>query len=131
MPPLFCRMPVSMKTKNEAVLNRNVQFQNVYRGGKSYVSPLVVTYILSRRKGRIRYGITASRKIGCAAERNRARRVIKAAALKLLPMANGAYDIVFVARATTAGAKSTAVYEILYGQLRKAGVIADEASFLS
>ena len=111
-------------------MNRNAQFQNAYRGGKSYVSPLVVTYVLPRRKGRVRYGITASKKIGCAAKRNRARRVIKAAVFELLPLAEGAYDLVFVARAKTAEAKSTAVYEVLYGQLRKAGVIADEASFL-
>lgn len=118
-------------SKKRAVLNQNVQFQRVYRTGKSFISPLIVSYITPRKRGGIRYGITASKKVGCAAKRNRARRVIKAAVLTLLPLTSGSYDLVFVARKATTDAKSTTVFGILCNHLRKAGVIVDEASFLS
>ena len=107
------------------VLNRNAQFQNAYRNGKSFVSPLVVTYVLPRRRGTVRYGITASKKVGCAVKRNRARRVIKAAATELLPHVLSPCDIVFVARKATAETKSTAVRQVLLSHLRKSGVFSD------
>lgn len=112
-----------MAKKRRAVLNRNFQFQSVYRNGKNFVAPLVVTYVAKRRRGGIRYGITASKKIGGAVERNRARRVVKAAAGEILSQAGGSFDIVFVCRQATVSAKSYQVASILQKHLRKAGVI--------
>lgn len=109
--------------QDNVVLNKNFQFQHIYRKGQSYVHPLVVTYILPKPRGQIRYGITASKKIGCAVERNRARRVIKAAISELLPLVEGAYDLVFVARKATISTKSTKLHNIISLQLKKAGVI--------
>lgn len=105
------------------VLNKNFQFQNVYRKGLSYISPLVVAYVLPRATGQIRYGITTSKKIGCAVERNRARRVIKAALYDLLPKIDGGYDLVFVARKATVVSKSTKVYSELYKHFNRAGIV--------
>lgn len=112
-----------MAKKRRAVLNRNFQFQSVYRNGKNFVAPLVVTYVAKRRRGGIRYGITVSKKIGGAVERNRARRVVKAAAGEILSQAGGSFDIVFVCRQATVSAKSYQVASILQKHLRKAGVI--------
>lgn len=114
-----------MRNKNQkyTVLNRNFQFQQVYRKGFSFVSPFVVTYILPRQGDAVRYGITASKKIGCAVERNRARRVIRSAFSSLLPDINGAYDFVFVARKATVAAKSTRLCAVITEQLKKAGII--------
>lgn len=52
----------------------------------------------------IRYGITASRKVGNAVARNRAKRRLRAAAREVLP-GSGArgYDLVLIARAATIG----------------------------
>lgn len=50
-------------------------------------------------------GITSSKKIGKAYQRNRARRVIRAAYAQLAPRLNGNYDIVFVARSATCSVK--------------------------
>lgn len=112
-----------MLKKETVVLNKNFQFQQVYRRGQSLVSPFVVTYILPRKGGMLRYGITASKKIGTAVARNRARRVIKAALVPLLPLVEGTYDLVFVARKATIAAKSTKLHTVLSNQFLKAGII--------
>ncbi|NMA07023.1 MAG: ribonuclease P protein component [Ruminococcaceae bacterium] len=104
-------------------LNKNFQFQNVYRRGKNFVSPHVVTYVLKKKGGGLRYGITTSKKIGGAVERNRARRVIRAAFFENLPSAQGSYDIVFVARQPAVRIKSSIMAEDIKYHLEQAQVI--------
>ncbi|HEY0267109.1 MAG TPA: ribonuclease P protein component [Rhizomicrobium sp.] len=54
------------------------------------------------RPGRLRIGFTASKKIGNAVTRNRAKRRLRAAAAQLLPLlGRGGHDYVLVARGTT------------------------------
>ena len=52
----------------------------------------------AKRMGYTRLGITTSKKIGKAVQRNRARRLIKTAYRNLLPEIAPGYDIVVVAR---------------------------------
>ena len=107
----------------KSVLNRNYEFQRVYRSGKSMVSPILVTYVRKRKGGKIITGISASKKIGCAVERNRARRLIKAAAREILPEVDGSFDIVFVCRGATVRSSSTAVAAVMRQHLKKLGVL--------
>lgn len=104
-------------------LNKNREFHRVYNRGKSYVSPLIVTYVFRRKYDRPRVGITTGKKIGKAVRRNRARRIIMAAYRELYPKIDGRYDIVFVARGKTPYVKSQDVLQHMEKQLRKAGVI--------
>ena len=67
-------------------------------------------------------GITTSKKIGNAVERNRSRRIIRAAFRENLPSIKGGYDFVFVARSRTRHLKSTDVSAIMAKHLAKAGV---------
>ena len=64
--------------RTESII-RNSDFSRAYRRGKSYVSPFLVTYVVRRKSGGVRLGITTSKKIGGAVERVRARRVIREA----------------------------------------------------
>ena len=109
--------------RERKTLNRNYEFQRVYHRGKSFISPELITYVMKKKSGGLYYGISASRKIGCAVERNRARRVIRAAALDVLENAEGSYDIVFVSRRATVRSKSTEIREIMTEQLKQAGVL--------
>ncbi len=102
-------------------LNTNSDFRRVYTRGKVYTNPALVIYVLKNRAGICRIGITASKKIGNAVQRNRARRVIRAAA-EMLPQITGGYDVVFVARTKTIRKKSTEIVKIMEQQLRSAGV---------
>ena len=56
-------------------IRRNSEFGRVYARGKSYVNPALVLYVLKTRGRNTRVGLTATKKIGHAVQRNRARRV--------------------------------------------------------
>ena len=77
-------------------LNKNWHFNRVYSRGKSYVHPLVVLYVAKNRLGYTRIGLTATKKVGHAVQRNRARRVMRAALCELLTQIIGGYEIIKV-----------------------------------
>ena len=107
-------------------LTENHQFQKAYSAGRSFVSPLLVTYVRKNRLKRVRVGITTSKKIGNAVQRNRSRRIILEAYRSLLPefrLVRQGYDFVFVARGKTPFVKMNAVRRAMLRQLLEAGVI--------
>lgn len=109
-----------MKSKT---LKENKDFRRLYYRGESRASSCIVTYASKSAAGETRYGITAGKKIGCAVERNRAKRVIRAAFAQLEGRLNGNYDIVFVARSKTPFVKMQLVLEQMEEQLASLGVI--------
>ena len=104
-------------------IKENKDFSRLYRRGKSYVSPVLVTYVMKNRGGTPRYGITTGKKIGNAVKRSRARRVIRAAYDTLFPELRGGYDLIFVARGKTPFVKSQVVKKAMRQHLKTAGVI--------
>lgn len=104
-------------------LNRNCDFRRLYYKGKSYTNPALVIYVMPNGAGICRIGITVSKKIGNAVERNRCKRIIRAAYRQVLPQINGNFDFVFVARSKTKHLKSTQLEPILTELLQKAGAI--------
>ena len=91
-------------------LKENTDFNRVYYRGKSSAKPQLVVYVLKNRLGVCRIGITTSKKIGNAVERNRSRRIIRAAfqsVIKDFDTEGKGYDFVFVARTKTKYLKST------------------------
>lgn len=104
-------------------LKQNMDFRRLYYRGKSYAYPALVVYIMKNRAGCCRIGITSSKKIGCAVDRNRARRVICAAYSNLCGSITGNFDFVFVARAKTTQVKSTEVERYMRKALSEHGCI--------
>jgi ribonuclease P protein component len=109
--------------KRTVTIKSNCDFRRAYGKGKSFQGPALVSYVLKNRAGICRVGITTSKKIGNAVERNRARRVIRVAYSNLEDKINGNYDFVFVARARTKYIKSTDLTSMMLSQLIQAGVI--------
>ena len=107
-------------------VNRNGDFKRAYARGKSAVHPALVTYRSKNRLGAARIGITASKKIGKAPVRNRARRVIRAAFRQLSPRVPKGTDIIFVARGRTAACKSHEIARIMAAQLKTLGIMESE-----
>ncbi|MDO4830431.1 MAG: ribonuclease P protein component [Clostridia bacterium] len=104
-------------------LKDNRDFSRLYRRGRSFVSPVLVTYVTKNRSGNLRFGITTGKKIGKAVKRTRARRVIRAAYYELYPEMKQGFDIVFVARGKTPFVKSQVVCKAMKQHLKSAGVL--------
>lgn len=103
-------------------IKTNSDFRRAYLRGKSYANPALVVYLVKNRAGVCRIGITTSKKIGNAVQRNRARRVIREAFRQIDTPINGNYDIVFVARTKTVYKKSTDIKDVMISLLSQAGV---------
>ena len=99
------------------VIKENRIFRRLYSKGRFQAHPLLVTYVQRNREGTIRYGISASKRIGCAVERNRAKRVIRAAFREAAGEISGGWDIVFVARSRTVHVKMNEVRDVMVRQL--------------
>ena len=104
-------------------LKENRDFHRLYHRGRSYASPLLVSYVLKNRRGDVRIGITTGKKIGKAVLRNRARRIIREAFRQIHANIGGGYDIVFVARIKTPYVKSYDVLKVMKKELKDAGVL--------
>lgn len=90
-------------------LKRNSDFQRLYRRGKSAVRPTMVVYSGRGIKGQIRLGITASKKIGGAVVRNRAKRRIRELFRSFQDELLTGKDICIVARSSLASADAARV----------------------
>ena len=87
---------------------------------------MLVTYLVPKKRGGICLGITTNKKLGCAVERNRARRIVKAAATNLLKDSNDSFDMVVVCRHAILDKKSTDVEEVLRDHLTQAGFLGND-----
>ena len=104
-------------------LKENKDFRRLYYRGKSEASPCLVTYVMKSRRRETRIGITSGKKIGGAVQRNRARRVIRAAFSEVEGRIIGSFYIVFVARTKTTEVKMQKVLSEMEKQLKSLGVI--------
>lgn len=108
-------------------LKENKDFRRLYYRGKSRASDNLVTYAMKKRGKECRLGITTSKKIGNAVERNRSRRIIRAAFSQLEPEIQGGWDFVFVARSKTCRVKMQDVLSSMRRHFAEMGVIDGEA----
>ena len=104
-------------------IKENRDFRKIYAKGRSFVHPLLVTYIIKSRGTDVRVGITTSKKTGNAVKRNRSRRLIRESFRALGPRVKPGYDFVFVARSKTSFVKSQDVLRVMERQLKNAGAI--------
>lgn len=81
-------------------LVRKEEVEKVFGQGKKYVSDSFIFYFLSNHSNRFSYAIHARKKLGIAVERNRIKRVFRAALLQLKDLLSG-YDVIIVPRTKT------------------------------
>lgn len=108
---------------NMQSINRNFLFLKAYKSKLSYVSPFLVSYVMPRKNGGVRLGITTSKKMGGAVERNRARRLVRAAVQQITKEYSGNFDLVVVCRRAILTKKSTEVQQTLLSHLQQANVL--------
>lgn len=104
-------------------LRENERFVQVRRQGQSREERLVVLIYLPNDLPYSRFGFAASRRVGKAVRRNRARRLLRESIRLQLETVAAGWDMIFVARAATAGAAFQQVDSDCRKALRRAGLL--------
>lgn len=104
-------------------LRKNSDFQRVRRKGRSWAHPLLVLCALRNDLGYSRFGFSASKKVGGAVVRNRARRLMREATrLRQTVIADG-WDVVIIARRPIRGTDFYQVDRAVEQLLRRAHLL--------
>ena len=107
-------------------LTRRGEFLKVASRGRKAARPGLVLQALPQPEGGLRLGFTATKKIGNAVARNRAKRRLREAARLMLGAAPPqGWDLVLIARDTTGRREWSKLLGDLRGALRQAGVLAE------
>ncbi len=104
-------------------LKRRSDFGRVYGKGRSYVTDLIVVYVLPSRSKSTRVGFSVSKKLGKSVVRNRIKRLLREAMRELVPDIAPGFDLVIVARQRVGGATLAEIEHALQELLRKSGVM--------
>ena len=106
-------------------LTRRPEFLRVASRGRKYVTPGLILQAC-RQNGDanpLRVGYTASRRVGNAVARNRARRRLRAAVAEVMPQhARSGHDYVVIARSATVRRPFGALVQDLEKALRRLGM---------
>ena len=113
-----------MHFNNTDGIKKDSDFRKVYQRGKSLADRNLVIYTMKNKSDKSRIGISISKKVGKAHERNRIRRCIKEAyRLNIDDKVLGGYDLVFIARINAADKDYRELEKSLKYICKKANII--------
>jgi len=109
-------------------LRSRERFQEVRRQGESRKDRLVVLVYLPNDLPYSRFGFTASRRVGNAVRRNRARRLLRESIRLRLPAIKPGWDVILIARPPIVHASFHQVDAACERLLRKAQLLTEESA---
>ena len=113
--------------RRKEVLTGSREFGAVYNKGKSVGDRYVVFFYKKNGLPYTRTGFLASKKVGNAVRRNRARRLMKESYRQMDPLPAG-YDVIFIARNTIEDRKMQEVKRSMESAVRRAGIRKNESA---
>lgn len=105
------------------VLRRDSDFSSIYKKGKSVGDRFVVIFSKKNNLPYNRTAFLASKKVGNAVARNRARRLMKESYRSVGDQLATGYDIIFIARKTITNSKLADVKKSIEAAARKAKLL--------
>ncbi len=106
-------------------LTRANDFKRVRRFGKSYAHPLVVLVTLPNEEMAVQVGVTASRSVGKAVDRNRAKRRLRAAIETVFSDIRPGWKLIILARKPIAGASFQEIQSAVVWLMNEAGLLVE------
>jgi len=94
--------------------------------GKNYAHPLIVLLVSPNDLELTRFGIAAGRSVGNAVQRNRSKRLLRAAVNSLFDNISRGFDVVLIARKAVLEVNYQQVEGALKGLLQQAGLLGSE-----
>ena len=108
-------------------LTGQADFRRVRRTGTSYSHPLFILVVSASELPAVRLGVSASRSMGTAVRRNRAKRRLRETFRPLMPDLPGGWDLVVVARPALLEAEWPALQAAARLLLKRAGLQRSES----
>ncbi|MFA6807587.1 MAG: ribonuclease P protein component [Eubacteriales bacterium] len=109
--------------QNQYRMKKNSEFKKVFSSGKSFASKYVIVYI---SRGKTKFGFIASKKIGNAVKRNRAKRLMREALRLNYGKIKDGYQIIIIARANINGVCLCDVENSILYVMKKACILIKE-----
>lgn len=105
-------------------LCKREDFSKVYKGGKSIANHQFVLYYKGNRAlERFRLGVSASKKVGGAVQRNRIRRRVKEIVRLHADQIKGGYDLILIVRSGAMKLDYAGLEKSIRHVMRKAGIM--------
>ena len=107
--------------RTEHRLKKSKDFVTVQRHGKTLVAVELVLKTLRNGETNSRCGFSVSKKVGCAAKRNKLKRRLRA----IMPLESvaGGWDMVFIVRKGAVNSSYSRLQESVYDLLKRAGLM--------